>query len=83
MCLGDRDRGADIDAGRDQVGMVFGDPVAPRVERNNTLGIGPLRVRADVHRRRGVREIGAVVALQIPRSDCQRAVPSRRLSGCR
>ncbi len=70
----DRDRRAHVGARGDLVGECARHEVPPRIERDDLGGIGPLRVRAHRVRRRGVREVRPVVALQLARSHGERAV---------
>jgi hypothetical protein len=70
----DRDGGADVDTGGDAIGKGGRHQVAPRVERDDLRRIGPLRMRTDGLGRRGIGEIGPVVALQPPRRHGQRTV---------
>src|SRR5215471_267703 len=62
--LCDRDRRAYVDAGADIFGKHLADEMAPGVERNDFCRVGPLRLRRDQGRRRGVGEIGAMISRQ-------------------
>ena len=70
----DRDRRAHVDAVADRRGKDLADEVPPRVERHDLGRVAPLRARRDQGRRRGVGQVGAVVAGQGPGGDRQRAV---------
>ena len=71
---GDRDRRADVVAAREIVAELLADQMSPRIERHDLLGIGPLRIRADMRGRRGVGEVGQLVGLERLGRDGERAV---------
>ena len=55
---GDRDARTDVDAFGDLAREVFGDEMAPWIERDDALRLGPLRKRPDRGGRMGVGEVG-------------------------
>src|ERR1051326_7453520 len=61
MCGRDGDRWPHIDTGADLLGEDLADEMPPRVERDDRLGIGPLRMRPDQGRRSGVGQVGAMM----------------------
>ncbi len=69
-----RDGRADVDAARELVAKDFADAMAPRIERNDLVRVGPLRMRADEVGRRSVGEVGAVVGGERAGRDGERAV---------
>ena len=62
--LRDRDGRADVVAGREFGGKRFRDQCAPRVQRDDATRLAPLRIGPDRVRRRGVGQVGPVLALQ-------------------
>jgi len=64
----------DIHARRDAVGEGRRHHVPPRIERDDLVRIVPLRMRADGLGRRGIGQVGAMVALQVAGGNRQRAI---------
>ena len=62
--LGHCNRGTNINARRNLGGKRLRSQVPPGVERDNGLGIGPLRKRSDVDRRMGIRQVRAAVRIE-------------------
>ncbi len=71
---GDRDRRTDVVAAREIVAEFLADQMSPRIERDDLLGVRPLRIGPDVRCRRGVGEVGKLVGLERLRRDGERAV---------
>ena len=72
--LGDRDRRPQVDARGELRGKRRRDHVAPRIERHDLVRIGPLRMRSDHFRRRRVREVRPMVAVEPSGGDRERAI---------
>ena len=53
---------------------VFGDQMAPRIERDDALRLGPLRERPDGRGRMGVGEVGAADRIERAGRDRERAI---------
>src|SRR5207248_5531482 len=70
----DGDRRPHIEAGADLLGEDLADEMPPRVERDDRLGLGPLRMRPDQGRWRGVGQVGAMVRREGAGCDRQGAV---------
>ena len=74
MRAGDRNGRPHVVAAREMLAEDVAHQMPPWIERDDFLGIAPLRVRADALDRRGVREVGDMIVGERARGDGERAV---------